>query len=85
MTAAMGWCTAGLLVCAALFLFHRSLGRLFRLVLRSAAGLGVLALFSRLSPLLGVSLGVNCFNALVLGLLGAPGFALLLLVQWLLR
>lgn len=30
----------------------------------------------------GVSLGVNFFNALVVGVLGVPGLVLLLLVQW---
>ena len=29
-----------------------------------------------------VSLGLNLFNALVIGILGLPGFFLLLLVQW---
>ena len=36
-------------------------------------------------PLIGVSLGVNPVNALVLGVLGAPGFGLLLMLQWALR
>ena len=49
------------------------------------AGLAVLALFSQVSPLIGVSLGVNPVNALVLGVLGAPGFGLLLMLQWALR
>ena len=31
---------------------------------------------------LGVTLGVNLLNGLVLGALGPPGFALLLLTQW---
>ena len=39
----------------------------------------------RVSPLIGVSLGVNPINALVLGVLGAPGFGLLLMLQWALR
>ena len=51
----------------------------------TAFGLAVLALFSQVSPLIGVSLGVNPVNALVLGVLGAPGFGLLLMLQWALR
>ena len=35
--------------------------------------------------LIGVTLGVNLFNALVLGVLGAPGFGLLLMLPWALR
>lgn len=48
-------------------------------------GLAVLALFSQVSPLIGVSLGVNPVNALVLGSWGPPGFGLLLMLQWALR
>ena len=81
----MAWCLAGLLLCAALLLLRRPAARLLRLVLRSSVGLAALALFSQVGHLLGVQLGVNFINALVLGLLGAPGFGLLLMLQWALR
>ena len=61
------------------------LGRLIRLAVRSAVGLAVLALFGPVGQLIGVSLGVNLVNALVLGVLGIPGFGLLLMLQWVLR
>jgi len=73
---------AGLLLCAALFLLRRPAAHLLRLLVRSSVGLAVLALFSQVGGALGVTLGVNWANALVLGLLGAPGFGLLLMVQW---
>lgn len=79
------WGLAGLLLCAGLLLLRRPLSRLLRLLLRSSVGLAALALFSRVGGLIGVSLGVNWVNALVLGLLGLPGFGLLLMVQWALR
>ncbi|MCI9156751.1 MAG: transcriptional regulator [Lawsonibacter sp.] len=81
----MAWCLAGLLLCAALLLLRRSVVRLLRLVLRSSVGLAALALFSQVGGLLGIKLGVNLVNALVLGLLGVPGFGLLLMIQWVLR
>lgn len=81
----MAWCLAGLLLCAALFLLRRPVARLLRLALRSSVGLAVLALFSQIGHLIGVHLGVNLVNALVLGLLGLPGFGLLLMLQWVLR
>ena len=81
----MAWCLAGLLLCAALLLLRRPAARLLRLTLRSSVGLAVLALFSQVSHLIGIQLGVNLVNALVLGLLGAPGFGLLLMLQWALR
>lgn len=34
--------------------------------------------------LTGIALGLNLWNALVIGVLGLPGFVLLLLVQWVL-
>lgn len=81
----MAWCLAGLLLCAALLLLRKPAARLLRLALRSSVGLAVLALFSQVSHLIGVSLGVNLVNALVLGALGVPGFGLLLMLQWALR
>ena len=79
------WCLAGLVLCAALLLLRRPAARLLGLLLRSGVGLAVLALFAEAGRLLGISLGVNPMNALVLGALGAPGFGLLLMVQYLLR
>lgn len=79
------WCLAGVVLCAALLLLRRPLALLLRLALRSGAGLALLALFSQVGHLIGVSLGVNLVNALVLGLLGVPGFGLLLMMQWVLN
>ena len=45
---------------------------------------GALAALSVLQPL-GLTLGVNLVNALVLGVLGVPGLGLLLMMQWALR
>lgn len=79
------WGALILLLLAALALFHRPLGALLRLAVRSSIGLAALALFSQVSHFIGVSLGVNLVNALILGLLGMPGFGLLLMLQWVLR
>ena len=81
----MAWCLAGLVLCAALLLLRRPAARLLRLALRSSVGLAVLALLAQVGQLAGIRLGVNLVNALVLGLLGAPGFGLLLMLQWTLR
>lgn len=68
-----------------LVLLRRPIGKLGRLTARSGLWLGFLWLFKSVAPLLGVSLGVNLFNAVVLGVLGVPGLALLMMVQWLVR
>ena len=65
------WGALALLLLAALALFHRPLGCLLRLAVRSSVGLYI-----------GVNLGVNLVNALVLGVLGVPGFGLLLMLHW---
>ena len=79
------WLAVALLALSILALLHRPLGRLLSLAARSAVGLAVLALFSQVGQFIGVSLGVNLVNALILGVLGVPGFGLLLMLQWVLR
>ena len=57
-----------------------------RLVLKAGmnTALGFLALIALdlFSPLLGLHIGVNLINALIVGILGLPGLALLVLMQW---
>ena len=77
-----GWWAAAGAALAALALFRRPLGALCRLAVRSGLGLVFLWLFQGLGGLLGVSLGVNLINSVILGALDLPGFALLLLTQW---
>ena len=75
------WGALALLLLAALALFHRPLGCLLRLAVRSSVGLAALALLNQI----GLGLGVNLVNALILGVLGVPGLGLLLMLQWVLR
>ncbi len=81
------------LLCALLALFFLSaLARLFRSPLRLAMKLlcntllGFLALWGvgLTAGVTGITLGLNLANALVIGVLGLPGFLLLLLTQWVL-
>ena len=80
---------AGLLL--AFFLI--TLLRIFRTPLRLAlkllmnTALGFLALWAvnATAAVTGVALGLNLLNALTVGVLGLPGFVLLLLAQWVLR
>ena len=75
------WGVAVMVALAALLLLHRPLGRLLRLAVRSSVGLAALALLNQI----GLGLGVNLVNALILGVLGVPGLGLLLMLQWVLR
>ena len=56
-----------------------------RFTVRTGLGLGVLTLFSGIGESIGVHLGVNLVNGMLLGVLGAPGFGLLLMLNWLLK
>ena len=56
--------------------------KVFQLLLRMAASLGILSLLSGLGGAMGIPLGVNLFNAFVMALLGIPGFGLLLMLRW---
>lgn len=79
------WLAAAGMAILALVLLRRQLRGLLALLARTGVGLAVLACVSTVSGVAGITLGVNLPNALVLGLLGAPGFGLLLMVNWVLR
>ena len=64
--------------------FSAPLCLLGKAAVNTLLGLGALLLLNAISPLTGLSLGLNLFNALVVGILGIPGLGLLLLVQWVL-
>ena len=66
-------------------LLRKPLGWLGRVAARSGVGLAVLWLCRGLWSALGISLGVNLLNALILGVLGGPGLALLLMMQWMIH
>lgn len=72
----------GLLV---LVLLRRVVAAVVKLVLRTAVGAGVLTTLSYVGGAIGLNLGVNLGNALVLGVLGAPGLGLLMMLNWLVR
>ena len=83
LSSAVPWLSALLLLGSVLLVLHRPIGRLLRLLARSSLALAFLAVLRQLGGLLGITLGVNWTNALVLGMLGVPGFGLLLMLQWL--
>lgn len=85
MPAWTGWAAAAVIVLVALILLRRPLQALLRLLARMAVGLAGLLAFSQVGGLIGVTLGVNLLNALVVAVLGVPGFGLLLMLNWVLQ
>lgn len=85
LTKTLPWLVGGLILVVLLAALRRPLKWLLKLAARTGVGLGVLYLLSHVGSFLGLNLGVNLINALTLGLLGVPGFGLLVMMNWLLR
>lgn len=79
------WLGVALVAGMLLILFRRPLRLVGRLAVRWGVGMVVLWGIQGIGPSLGVYLGFNALNGLVLGVLGVPGFGLLLLTQWVFR
>ena len=72
------------LVVVCLRLFAAPLKLALKVAFNSALGFGAVWLLNLTTSVTGLSLGLNWFNALLIAILGLPGFGLLLLVQWVL-
>lgn len=75
---------AGFFLIALLRVFSAPLKVAVKLLLNTLLGFFALWAVNLTAAFTGVALGVNVWNALVIGVLGLPGFVLLLLVQWVL-
>lgn len=75
---------AGFFLIALLRVFSAPLKVAVKLLVNTLLGFLALWAVNLTAGLTGVALGVNLWNALVIGVLGLPGFVLLLLVQWVL-
>lgn len=75
---------AGFFIIALLRVFSAPLKLALKLLANTLLGFLALWAVNLTAPVTGVVLGLNLWNALVVGILGLPGFVLLLLVQWVL-
>ncbi len=55
-----------------------------QVLINSALGLCSLWLLNMTTAVSGISLGLNLFNAVIIGVLGLPGLGMLVLLQWVL-
>lgn len=55
----------------------------FKLLLNTAVGFLALFGINYLGAFIGISIAVNWLNAVIVGVLGIPGVALILLLKWL--
>ncbi len=72
----------GLILLGLLIFLRKPLRLVFRLAIKTGIGLLALLALSKAGGILGISLGVNLLNSCILGILGIPGFGLLLLLRW---
>ncbi|BAK97980.1 hypothetical protein OBV_07820 [Oscillibacter valericigenes Sjm18-20] len=72
------------LLVALLRIFKAPLRLALKLLANTLLGFLALYLTGLTAPWTGITLGLNLWNALIVGVLGLPGFVLLLLVQWIL-
>lgn len=75
---------AGFFIIALLRVFSAPLKLAVKLLVNTLLGFLALWAVNFTAGATGIALGVNLWNALVIGILGLPGFVLLLLVQWVL-
>ena len=75
---------AGFLIIALLRVFSAPLRLALRVLVNTLLGFLALWTVNLTAAVTGISLGLNIWNALVIGVLGLPGFVVLLLVQWVL-
>ena len=83
-----GQIIAGLLavffLIALIRVFRAPLRLALRLLGNTLLGFAALWAVGATSAVTGITLGLNLWNALIIGVLGVPGLALLLLAQWVL-
>lgn len=70
------------LAVAVIRIFSAPLKLALRLGINAVLGFAAMWLLNLTTAYTGLHLGLNWFNGLVVGVLGIPGFALLLLVRW---
>ena len=75
---------AGFFLVALIRVFSSPFRLALKLLLNTCIGFVALLALNFLGGYIGISLGINWVNALVVGVFGLPGAALLLLLQWLL-
>ena len=72
------------LLLALIRVFQAPLRLALKLLVNTLLGFLALWAVNLTAGITGVALGLNLWNALVIGVLGLPGFVLLLLTQWVL-
>jgi len=73
--------TGIILGCILIVIFSKPIGALFKLIVNSAFGGVCIVAFNFISQLFGFFIGVNALTAFTVGILGIPGFVMLLMLK----
>lgn len=74
-----------IIACVLIVIFAKPLRALIKIAVNSAIGGVCIVIFNFVSQLFGFFIGVNALTAVTVGILGAPGFVMLLLLQLILN
>lgn len=77
--------TGIIIACVLIVIFAKPLRALIKIAVNSAIGGVCIVIFNFVSQLFGFFIGVNALTAVTVGILGAPGFVMLLLLQLILN
>ena len=77
--------TGIILACVLTVIFSKPLGKLLKLILRCAIGTVCIIAFNFISQIFGFFIGVNALTAFTTGILGIPGFIMLLMLKLILN
>lgn len=77
--------TGVIIACVLLVVFARPIRTLIKIAVNSAVGGIAIIIFNFISQLFGFFIGVNALTAVTVGILGIPGFIMLLMLQLILN
>ncbi len=70
-------------VLIAIKLFTAQIRWVLKIIINIVLGFISLLLFNLVGMSVGITVGVNLLNSIIIGLLGLPGFGLVLMLKWL--
>lgn len=74
--------TIGIILCCVLIvIFSKPIGAIMKMTVNSALGGVCLIAFNFISQIFGFFIGVNALTAVTVGILGIPGFIMLLMLK----
>jgi inhibitor of the pro-sigma K processing machinery len=71
-----------LLVVAAVFIFTKPIRKMIKLAINTVFGFISLIIVNYIGAFIGVTIGVNWVNAIIVAILGVPGVCLLFVLKW---